>query len=312
MVLGLARQASAALGEGIMALGETSLEAGSRMMRRLPRDTRRRLRSQWRKTRFPATVAIGGGSVAAIGYLFAGLSESSSSSSATAIRRHNPWDLDGEGEEAACARLGLMAPREAQFTSAVRVQNFLSADELAELLDKTGQIRDAHRAGQLERNSAGRPQAAGVWRTTYLHTDGMFHDRLADFEQRLVRAIREVDAANWRLLAGRDPAKLNLRTVELHDYGPGGELKEPGHYDAGSLITVDLMLAKPGEDFQGGAIVMPREERPREETEERLAEARGEPRRAGRGERAWVNFNTRPQRWGGGAGGALEGHARRG
>ena len=47
---------------------------------------------------------------------------------------------------------------------------------------------------------------------------------------------------------------LNLRTVEYHEYRPGGQLKARKHYDAGSLITVDLMLADPGTHLRSPAL----------------------------------------------------------
>eukprot|EP01052_Picozoa_sp_SAG31_P003705 SAG31_NODE_146_length_22601_cov_56.529192_2_plen_126_part_00 len=56
-----------------------------------------------------------------------------------------------------------------------------------------------------------------------------------------------------------DTASLNFRTVELHEYGVGGNLSDFQHYDAGSLLTIDLMLSKSGngEDFEGGEFICP-------------------------------------------------------
>ena len=50
---------------------------------------------------------------------------------------------------------------------------------------------------------------------------------------------------------------FHLRTVEFHEYWPGGQLKSDLHYDAGSCITVDVCLASPGDDFQGGQLATP-------------------------------------------------------
>jgi hypothetical protein len=50
---------------------------------------------------------------------------------------------------------------------------------------------------------------------------------------------------------------FHLRTVEFHEYWPGGQLKSDLHYDAGSCITVDVCLASPGGDFQGGQLATP-------------------------------------------------------
>ena len=67
----------------------------------------------------------------------------------------------------------------------------------------------------------------------------------------------QVDDAEWGLLKGRDPARLNFRTVEYHEYGVGGQLKTERHLDAGSLITLDIMLAEPGVDYDGGQLITP-------------------------------------------------------
>ena len=42
-------------------------------------------------------------------------------------------------------------------------------------------------------------------------------------------------------------SELNIRCAEFHD-GPGGTLP-PGHFDKGSVVTVDVMLS---DDFEGG------------------------------------------------------------
>ena len=45
--------------------------------------------------------------------------------------------------------------------------------------------------------------------------------------------------------------------MESHEYRPGGRLVDDKHYDAGSVITMDIMLADPGVDFTGGELVTP-------------------------------------------------------
>jgi len=46
----------------------------------------------------------------------------------------------------------------------------------------------------------------------------------------------QVDKVQWQILEGRDPEALNFRNVEWHQYGSGGQLAEPGHYDSGKRI----------------------------------------------------------------------------
>ena len=66
----------------------------------------------------------------------------------------------------------------------------------------------------------------------------------------------QVDAEQgWGLLP-RDRAEydsaVGTRCAEYHTMLRGGSLPEPQHHDAGSLLTIDLLLARPGVDFQGG------------------------------------------------------------
>jgi hypothetical protein len=88
--------------------------------------------------------------------------------------------------------------------------------------------------------------------------------------QRLEMAAREVDAEqSWGLLrpcggggGGGDQEKagecgpVRWRNVELHVVRPGGALSDPEHFDGGSLITVDVMLAGAA-DFEGGVFTTP-------------------------------------------------------
>ena len=41
------------------------------------------------------------------------------------------------------------------------------------------------------------------------------------------------DAEHWELLKDKDKDRLNLRTVEVHEYGSTGRLDAKKHYDAG-------------------------------------------------------------------------------
>jgi hypothetical protein len=87
------------------------------------------------------------------------------------------------------------------------------------------------------------------WTTSYLHSAHLFqtHAALAPLHARLKEAVLAADAEHWGLLRGRDPARLNFRTVELHEYSLGGSLSDDRgqrHYDCGSLITLDIMLSE--------------------------------------------------------------------
>ena len=62
-----------------------------------------------------------------------------------------------------------------------------------------------------------------------------------------------MDARRWELLAGREG--VVPRCVECHKLGPGADILHPGHHDFGSLVTIDVMLSRPGVDFRGGAFL---------------------------------------------------------
>lgn len=51
-----------------------------------------------------------------------------------------------------------------------------------------------------------------------------------------------------------DPSLTQVRTVELHHYGPGGGLITPGHRDCGSELTISVLLSD-SEGASGGDFV---------------------------------------------------------
>ena len=42
------------------------------------------------------------------------------------------------------------------------------------------------------------------------------------------------------------------RCVECHRLAPGKDVLHRGHYDHGSVLTIDVMLSDPAKDFSGG------------------------------------------------------------
>lgn len=116
--------------------------------------------------------------------------------------------------------------------------------------------------------------------TTYLSTDRLLEKEHPELVQRLVTAAREADKEQcWGILhplpssssavkesggEGGDregaPAEyLNVRVMELHEVDAGGALSNHEHFDGGSLVTLDVMMSRPGEDFEGGAFCTPGE-----------------------------------------------------
>lgn len=163
----------------------------------------------------------------------------------------DPAVVEKERDES-CRKLGLMTPKESQRTGVARIPKFLTPDEVMQLRSRIQDVR--MRAGEVRRDDQGRVgDAIGCWKTSYLHTDGIFHNEFPDIHSKIRRAIFDIDVANWGLLAKyKNAQELNFRTVEFHEYGQKGCLSAAEHYDAGSLITMDIMLASSGFDFTGG------------------------------------------------------------
>jgi hypothetical protein len=94
-----------------------------------------------------------------------------------------------------------------------------------------------------------------AWRVLYLQAEGAFERLLPELHAKLRRAVADVDAAQgWGLLARLPPDEWAVRCAEYHQMGPSRGLSDPGHYDTGSLITVDVMLSRPGVDHEGGEL----------------------------------------------------------
>jgi hypothetical protein len=102
----------------------------------------------------------------------------------------------------------------------------------------------------------------GWWKhvKNYLHRDGHFSDGWPDLCQKMVLGMQ----AAWigPLQCGERGAdsdaisaqSLNVRCIEYHTYNRGGGLTSPGHCDAGSALTLSVMLSDP-ECIEGGQFV---------------------------------------------------------
>ena len=139
---------------------------------------------------------------------------------------------------------------DAQATPVVRLPAFLSTEEIAEI--DAFHAATSHECGRLAKASCAVAGAA-LWTTTYLSTDRRFNQRFPELLQRMLTAARAADVAHFGDFGSR--AVLKPRVVEYHTVTPGGALKHEQHYDSGSVYTVDVMLARPGDDFDGGEFV---------------------------------------------------------
>eukprot|EP00929_Paragymnodinium_shiwhaense_P061376 TRINITY_DN30650_c0_g1_i1.p1 TRINITY_DN30650_c0_g1~~TRINITY_DN30650_c0_g1_i1.p1 ORF type:complete len:832 (+),score=160.88 TRINITY_DN30650_c0_g1_i1:87-2582(+) len=142
-------------------------------------------------------------------------------------------------------RMPLLQPPVAQKHKVIILKNVFNAEDVTRMhvLAEKAEVDDHA------------PTTSGSWRTRYLNYKGAMRAKAPDLLQRLLDAVLEADAGpeGPRLLHGvEDTSKLRPRVVEYHQVGPGGSLPDPTHIDGGSLLTIDVMLSHPGEDFDGG------------------------------------------------------------
>ena len=131
----------------------------------------------------------------------------------------------------------------------VRVEGFLAPSEVAAVHALAAQMRTDGSAGRERRGGS------SSWETAFLHTGRKFSRTLPALAARLRELAWRVDGGcGWKLLpaAGEGAGSVGERCTEYHVMGRGGALAEPQHHDAGSLVTVDVMLSRPRDDFQGG------------------------------------------------------------
>ncbi len=132
----------------------------------------------------------------------------------------------------------------AQQTSAIKLRNFLSIGEI-ERLEEVAMLCAA-RSG-LEVRSAG----TDAWKVLFLQTNNIFKEELPALYDKIVTAVKDVDAMMFNVMS--PSTACNLRVAEYHtQVAPSPGLPDPHHYDMDSMITIDIMLAEPGVDFEGG------------------------------------------------------------
>ena len=148
----------------------------------------------------------------------------------------------------------LPPPPTAQLTRVARRPGLISDAEIDALLVAVEQMQPT--AGRFARDAQGVPQLGSApWETTYLHTDGGFERLCAPLRQKLLDAAIAVDAEEgWGLLTPREAScgPIRFRTVEYHEVQAHGALPDPTHFDGGSLVTIDVMLANPCASAEDG------------------------------------------------------------
>lgn len=141
---------------------------------------------------------------------------------------------------------GAMSVADAQKTSVVRLENFLSDTDI-ELIHSVAK-HELELAKQMSNGNALACHSES-WRVFYLQHNDVFRRKLPELRQRILDKIREVDKNNWSLFDNVE--YMNIRVVEYHQMDEYGELADPKHYDLNSLLTMDIMLSNDC-DFEGG------------------------------------------------------------
>ena len=149
------------------------------------------------------------------------------------------------------AEMHLPLSDEAQKTNVVRVPSFLTAAEVDDLHALAEELKPQLGSAGRGSNNQAAAYRNGAWETMYMSTDGHFAKERPALRKRLMDLAREVDAKHWNVM-NRATRPVVPRCVEYHTVEPGGSLPYPTHYDAGSLVTIDLMLSNTS-DFEGGA-----------------------------------------------------------
>ena len=127
-------------------------------------------------------------------------------------RNRNPTEVSD------CERLGLMTPSVAQHTRVVLLKGFLSPDEVGDVVGAIESLQRSHAAAQIERNHRGDLAPNGVWRTSYLHTEGHAFRAMPGLIARLREAMEDADKSEgWGLVSARPSDRVNFRTVECHE-----------------------------------------------------------------------------------------------
>ncbi|KAJ1616268.1 hypothetical protein T492DRAFT_1107787 [Pavlovales sp. CCMP2436] len=136
----------------------------------------------------------------------------------------------------------------ARKTAVAHLPGLLSLDEIAELHRVAAQVQS-----EAASEYRGGADAGRAWRVIYLQTDGEFGRLLPALHAKLRRAAVEADSKeSWGLLPPLRHDEWAVRCVEYHRMGRSGGLPDRGHYDCGSLVTIDVMLTRPGVDHEGG------------------------------------------------------------
>ena len=145
------------------------------------------------------------------------------------------------------------------------VKGVLSESDIAELDATYERIKTLalHQADAAGTDELTHPNLGGLkdspHLTCFLHVHALIDKQLPHILKKVLDTMVEADCqAGWGLLSAQcaedegEAGCSNIRVVEYHEYRKGGEVCDPTHTDAGSLVTMSVMLSDPAADFTGG------------------------------------------------------------
>jgi hypothetical protein len=150
------------------------------------------------------------------------------------------WQREYMGEQVQSS--GAMPVADAQRTQVVRLEKFLSMEEIQ-------LIQSVAKDALIFPSGVGVQVHTDSWKVLYLQNNDVFRRKLPVLRGRILEAIRTVDKCNWSLFDNVE--HVHIRVVEYHHMDEFGELADPKHYDLNSLLTMDIMLSEEGA-FEGG------------------------------------------------------------
>ena len=145
------------------------------------------------------------------------------------------------------------------------VKGVLSESDIAELDATYERIKTlaVHQADAAGTDELTHPNLGGLkdspHLTCFLHVHALIDKQLPHILKKVLDTMVAADRqAGWGLLSAQcaehegEAGCSNIRVVEYHEYRKGGEVCDPTHTDAGSLVTMSVMLSDPAADFTGG------------------------------------------------------------
>eukprot|EP00979_Chaetoceros_neogracilis_P010522 scaffold2480_cov198-Chaetoceros_neogracile.AAC.2 len=138
--------------------------------------------------------------------------------------------------------------------SATRVPAFLSQSEINNVLT----LKEKH---QILGFTPSKPR--DHWQTQYVSAGGLFESSFPDIYAKIKALPPLVDRRLFGDSGGTKESQeqlhqdclqdIHVRCAEIHTSRAGGSLNDPGHFDSGSVVTVDILLSG---EFEGGAMTM--------------------------------------------------------